>query len=70
MAKQLFGILNGKGKWCFYPDGKLMAYDDARIAIVNQIRLTDESAGGPFEVKEIGFDGQPYSVPVVEKAGK
>ena len=62
MAKKLYGIINKPGRWVFYPDGKLMAFDDVRIAFASMQRLLTESAGAPFQVMEIGDNGNPAPI--------
>lgn len=77
MAKSFYGITNKENKWMFYPDGRLMVFDDARIAYANLPRLTGELPGAPFLVREIGEMGEPvepakeeHQPKIVEVAGR
>lgn len=76
MAKNFFGIVNKNNSWMFYPDGRLMVFDDTRIALANLPKLNGELPGAPFAVKEIGENGDPVEivkeepVKVVEVAGR
>lgn len=72
MAKQLFGITDRDGKWMFYQDGKLMAFDDVRLAFANLSRIARELPGAPFLVREIGDMGEPVDLTAepIQKAKK
>lgn len=58
MAKDLYGITNKHNKWVFYQDGKLMAFDDVRIALAYLSRF-EFDGGAPFMVRKIGDSGEP-----------
>ena len=69
MAKTLYGITNSQNRWMFYTDGRLMAFDDVRIAYANLMKLEGEMGGAPFLVQEIGNNGDPVALSVDEPTG-
>lgn len=59
VGEPLYGIVDRDLRWLFYGDGRMMAFNDIRLARAAQIQADSERPGAPFLVAEVGLDGLP-----------